>query len=125
MVLGAVKPLCGCCDHVVPNIQWRNIYYHIPRQITRLFEHPFLNCLEFLDFSWLPQKTYCVYEAQRPPVDLIAMRPLLKYHLKQDLICELLIADFYSLSRFIFSRHFTVDVHKLLKGSQSDLRIKF
>jgi hypothetical protein len=37
----------------------------------------------------------------------------------------LLIADFYSLCRCIFSRHFTVDVHKLLKGSESDLRIKF
>jgi hypothetical protein len=37
----------------------------------------------------------------------------------------LLIADFYSLCKCIFSRHFTVDVHRLLKDSQSDLRIKF
>lgn len=36
----------------------------------------------------------------------------------------MLIADFCSLCRCIFSRHSTVDVHRLLKVSQSDLRIK-
>ena len=100
------------------------IHYHIPCQITHLYERPFLNCLEFLDLSWLPPKTYYIYEACRPPAYLTAMRLLLKCRLQQHLICELLIVDFYILSRFVFSRHFTVDVYRLLKDSQSDLRIK-
>jgi hypothetical protein len=84
MVLGAVELLCGCYDLVERNIQLRNIDYHISRPITHPFDTSFFfNCLEFLDFLWLPQKTYDVYETWLPPVNLTAMGPLLKCHLKE------------------------------------------